>query len=78
MLLAMVAIAAVFLGIWGLAVALESKFHRMGKRKQKPEVALPESSISLISLLIFLFTPTRLINSSNVLKFESEVHRSTD
>jgi len=78
MLLSLAAIAAVFVGVWILAVAIEFKIRPMGKGTQKSESVLPESSFSLISLLLFLFTPTRVTSPFHSLKFESEFHRSTD
>lgn len=78
MLLPLAAIATVFLGIWVLAVVIELKLRSMEKQKQKAKIAPPESGVSLISLLLFLFTPTRFISPSHSLKFESEFHQSTD
>lgn len=78
MLIPLTAIVAVFVGVWFLAVAIEFKIRTMGTRKQKAAIALPESGVSLISLLLFLFAPTRFINPSDSLKFESEFHRGAD
>lgn len=78
MLFPLAAIATVFLGVWVLAVAIESRMRSMGKRNQKSNNLLPTSGVSLISLLLFLFTPTHFISSSNSLKFKSELYRSTD
>lgn len=78
MLLPLTTIAAVFAGVWILAVAIELRLRPMGKRKQKPDMLLPKSDFSLISLLLFLFTPTRFINPSDSLKFGSEFHPGVD
>ncbi len=78
MLLPLAAIATVFLGVWVLAVAIEFRLHPLRKRKQNSAIALPESGFSLISLILFLFTPTPLIRPSNAWRLESEFHRGTD
>lgn len=77
MLLPLVTIATFFMGVWVLAIAIESRFRSMRKRKQKSDV-LPKSDVSLISLIFFLFAPTHFISPSDSPKFESEFHRSTD
>lgn len=78
MLLPLTAIVTVFVGVWVLAVAIEFMIRPMSKRKQKPDILLPKSDVSLISLVLFLFTPTHFLNPSNSLKFESKFHRNTD
>jgi len=78
MLLLVAVIAAVFGGVWVLAVAIEFRVRLMRKRKQKSVIALPKSHISLISLILFLFTPTHFFTPLHSWKFESEFHRSTD
>lgn len=78
MLLSLAAISAVFLGIWCFAVAIEFKIHLRGKGKQKSEIRLPKSGISLIPLLLFLFAPKHFTDSSNFLRFESDFHRGAD
>jgi hypothetical protein len=78
MLLPLTAIAAVFLGAWVLAVAIEFRLRPRRKRKQKSDILLPKSDVSLISLLLFLFAPTRFTNPSHSLKFGSEFHRGAD
>ena len=78
MLLSLTAIAAVFVGAWVLAVAIEFRLRPMGKRKQKSGILLPTSDVSLISLLLFLFAPTHFTNPSHSLKFGLEFHRGAD
>lgn len=78
MLLSLTAIAIGFVGIWVVAVAIKFRLRPISKRNQKAEIALPELSVSLISLLLFLFAPTRFINLSHTLKFEPECHREAD
>ena len=78
MLLPLTAIAAFFVGSWILAMAIEFKIRSLGKREQKTKLTLPESGVSLISLILFLFTPTRFINSFPARKFEPESPQSPD
>ena len=78
MLLPLTAIAAFFLGSWILAIAIEFKIRSLGKREQKTKLTVPESGVSLISLILFLFNPTHLINSFPARKLESESPQSPD
>ena len=78
MLLPLTAIATAFVGVWILTLAIEFKIRPMSKRRQEPAIALPKSQVSLISLILFLFTPTPFVSPFHSLKLESEFHRSTD
>jgi hypothetical protein len=69
MFLPLAAIAFTFFGIWILAVAVEFWIRSIGRAKS---AVLPKSGISLVSLLLFLFAPTKFTHLSNSLRFDAE------
>ncbi len=78
MLSALIEIAAVFLGSWVIAVAIQFKIRPQTRRQPKPEIVIPESEVSLLSLLLFLFAPMRVTRPFSSLKGRSMSHRSPE
>jgi hypothetical protein len=76
MFLPLVAIAFTFLGIWVFAVAIESWIRLIGN--PKTAIASPESDISLVSLLLFLFAPAGFTNFLYPQKLETKSDRGED
>jgi len=76
MFLPLVAIAFAFLGIWVFAVAIEFWIRSTGKSRLA--IALPKSDISLVSLLMFLFTPASFVDFLHPLTFEVESEHGED
>lgn len=78
MLFALVEIAAVFLGGWVVAVAIQFKIRPKRRRHPNPEIAVPESEVSLLSLLLFLFAPIRVTRPFPSLNGQSAFRRSPE
>lgn len=76
MLLPLAAIAAVFLGLWVLALGIESGVRSTSRPKSVG--TLPKTGLSLLSLLLFLFAPTRFMESLPLLKSEAKSTQSID